>query len=152
MLAYAVESEHLNRKIRHCVVVSGANSCPLYKLYRHVRRQRVWWLSRFGLCKKSCGNTLPEFTNPVCLANEFGEFFTKKIDLILENIDAINVEPPLLDCHCGDVKLSQFSELSENKVRQLLKVLRTLHVYWILYQHGYSNFALMLWLLKSLIL
>ena len=60
------------------------------------------------------------FTNPVCLANEFGEFFIKKIDLILENIDAINVEPPLLDCHCGDVKLSQFSELSENKVRQLI--------------------------------
>ena len=67
------------------------------------------------------GNTLPEFTNPVCLANEFGEFFIKKIDLILENIDAINVEPPLLDCRCGDVKLSQFSELSENKVRQLIE-------------------------------
>ena len=39
----------------------------------------------------------------------------------MENIDAINVEPPLLNCHCGDVKLSQFSELSENKVRQLIE-------------------------------
>ena len=41
----------------------------------------------------------------------------------MEDIDAINVEPPFRDSHCPDVKLSQFSELSENKVpvRQLIK-------------------------------
>ena len=75
-----------------------------------------------SLCKKSCGNTeVPEYTNPVRLANDFGEIFIMKIDLIMENIDAINVEPPLLDRHCTEVKLSQFSELSENKVRQLIE-------------------------------
>ena len=31
------------------------------------------------------------------------------------------MEPPLLDCRCCDVKLSQFSELSENEVRQLIE-------------------------------
>ena len=62
-----------------------------------------------SLCKKSCGNTPPEFTNPFCLVS-LVNFFIKEIDLILENIDGLNVEPPLLKCHCGDVKLSQFSE------------------------------------------
>lgn len=37
-----------------------------------------------------------------------------------------------MDRVCTEVKLSQFSELSENKV----------HACWILYQHGCSNFAL----------
>ena len=50
-----------------------------------------------------------------------GEYFIKKIDSIMENIDAINVEPPFRDLQCPEVKLSQFSELSENKVRQLIE-------------------------------
>ena len=40
---------HYAVKIRSVTIPGGGGGTPLYKLYRYVPPQRVWFLSRFGL-------------------------------------------------------------------------------------------------------
>ena len=75
-----------------------------------------------SLCREGSGPILPEFNDPVSLVNDFGEFFIKKINLIMENIDGICVEAPSrVDRPSPSVKLKQFTLLSKNNVVQLIE-------------------------------
>ena len=40
-----------------------------------------------SLCREPLETALPEHTDPTKLANEFGTFFLKKIEIIKENLD-----------------------------------------------------------------
>lgn len=64
------------------------------------------------LCKDPCDGDLPPHDDPVVLANKFGEFFVKKIELIKDSISNIRVNPPCSDITAPAVKLHSFSPLS----------------------------------------
>ena len=51
--------------------------------------------------------------DPCKLADDFGEFFCQKVDLIRNDIDAITVVPPVLNVPTPENKLEKFDVLSE---------------------------------------
>ncbi len=58
--------------------------------------------------------------NPLILANRFGEFFYKKIELVKAEIDKVSVDPPHVDFRFPPEKLESFSLLSEDEVRRIV--------------------------------
>ena len=64
------------------------------------------------LCKDTSHSDLPPHDDPVVLANKFGEFFVKTIELIKDSISNIQVNPPCSDITAPDVKLDSFSALT----------------------------------------
>ena len=65
------------------------------------------------LCKDPSDSDLPPHDDPVVLANKFGEFFVKKIELIKDSISNIQVNPPA-------VKLDSFSPLSVEDICNII--------------------------------
>jgi hypothetical protein len=57
--------------------------------------------------------------DPSILANEFGQFFLKKIELVKSKIDEISVNPPDVPFHLPEVKAGVFSSVSEDQVRRI---------------------------------
>ena len=55
---------------------------------------------------------LPEHTDPTKLANKFGTFFLKKIEIIKENLDKFQVQEPRLVPVTLKENLESFSVLS----------------------------------------
>lgn len=67
---------------------------------------------------------LPDHDDPIKLANEFGAFFVRKIDLIKDNLmNKVHVDPPNLAPTTPNVKLDGFSTLSpvEEVCRRVLQ-------------------------------
>ena len=61
---------------------------------------------------KECqGMELPQHDNPVDLANKFGDFFSKKIELVKTEIDSISVDPPDVHFYPPQVKSNASCQL-----------------------------------------
>lgn len=72
------------------------------------------------LCKGPNDSDLPPHDDPVLLANKFGEFFVKKIELIKDSISDIQVNPPYSDTAAPAEKLDSFSPLSVEDVCNII--------------------------------
>jgi hypothetical protein len=68
------------------------------------------------LSKKHQPNLLPPHDDPLVLANQFGEYFCRKIELIKTEIDSIVVKIPVVEHSQHVPKLEAFSSLSEENV------------------------------------
>lgn len=62
----------------------------------------------------------PPHNNPRILADRFGEFFCKKIELIKNEIDKIVVDPPQIVFRAPSVTLERFRSVSEEEVREVI--------------------------------
>ena len=70
-----------------------------------------------SLCKvDNRYDTLPLQNSPQSLANDFGAFLIKKIELIQEDIDHIVVNQPEVESYYLHSKLERFSRLTEDSV------------------------------------
>ena len=69
------------------------------------------------LCKDPSDIDLPPHDDRVVLANKFGEFFVKKVELIKDSINNIQVDSP---CSDTTVKLDSFSPLSDEDVSNII--------------------------------
>ena len=79
----------------------------------------------FGIVNSLCkadnrSDVLPSHDSPRKLANEFGNFFIKKVDLIQEDIDNITVTPPEVDHRYPDTKFETFSTLTDEDVHRIV--------------------------------
>ena len=72
-----------------------------------------------------CGEPLetapPEHTDPTKLANEFGTFFLKKIEIIKGNLDKFQVQEPGLIPDTPKENLESFSALSIEEVSKIVR-------------------------------
>ena len=73
-----------------------------------------------SLTNMSHANHLPPYDDPCKLADDFGEFFYRKIELIKRDIDEIVVEPPKVDYSSPQVLLEKFAVLSEEEVADII--------------------------------
>ena len=64
---------------------------------------------------------LPEHNDPTKLANEFGTFFLKKIEIIKENLDKFQVQEPRLAPVTTKENLENFSSLSRGEVCKVVR-------------------------------
>ena len=65
-----------------------------------------------SLSREPLETALPEYDDPTKLANEFGTFFLKKIEIIKENLDKFQVQEPRLAPVTPKENLENFSSLS----------------------------------------
>ena len=73
-----------------------------------------------SLTKQKSSESLPPHDDPLMLANEFGSFFCRKIELINEEIDKLDVMPINVE-HCSpEVLFKAFSSLSQDEIRRLI--------------------------------
>ena len=72
-----------------------------------------------SLSKERQDTELPQHEEPFMLANEFGDFFYKKIELVKAEIDEISVNPPDVHFHLH-LKLENFSSISEDEIRRII--------------------------------
>ena len=87
-----------------------------------------------SLCREPLETALPEHTNPTKLANEFGTFFLKKIEIIMENLDKFQVQLVLL-WRIWRV----FPRYPSKKCPRLFENPPMPLVGWILFLHGYRS-------------
>ena len=73
-----------------------------------------------SLCNVRSDNPLPPHTNPRQLANDFGEFFCRKIILIKEKISSCNSQPPSVTLPSPPDKLASLSPMTEDDVQQII--------------------------------
>ena len=73
-----------------------------------------------SLTNKSDDNKLPPHDDPRKLADDFGEFFYWKIELIKRDIDEIVVEPLEVHYPSPQVLLEKFAVLSEEEVADII--------------------------------
>ena len=78
-----------------------------------------------SLSREPLETALPEYDDPTKLANEFGTFFLKKIEIIKQNLDKFQVQEPRLAPVTPKEKCVR---LFENPLMLL--------VGWILFLHG----------------
>ena len=69
-----------------------------------------------SLCNKKQECPLPPHNDSETLANDFGDFFCRKIDLLREEIDSIHVVPPQINCYPPEIQLHSFSTVTESVV------------------------------------
>ena len=70
-------------------------------------------------------NPLPEHESVQQLADSFADFFIEKIEKICNEIDAQEVEPPVLPTEPTCQEFSNFKLLSESDVRKLVTESKT---------------------------
>ena len=73
-----------------------------------------------SLSNKPEENQFPPHDDPCKLADDFGEFFCQKVDLIRNDIDAITVVPPVLNVPVPENKFEKFAVLSEEEVSDII--------------------------------
>lgn len=73
-----------------------------------------------NLCSGSPVNSLPSHDDPFALANDFGQFFVKKVELIKEKIGSTSIEPPRIEVTPPGSKLQSFKPLSEEDVCKII--------------------------------
>ena len=84
----------------------------------------------------------PQRDDPGILANKFGEFFYKKIELVKTEIGNISVDP--LHFYLPQVKLENFSSISEDEIREIISAHHlTLLADWIPFLRGLLSSAAM---------
>ena len=74
-----------------------------------------------SLCREPLETALPEHTDPTKLANEFGTFFLKKIEIIKENLEKFQVQEPGLIPVTPNENLESFSALSIEEVSKIVR-------------------------------
>ena len=74
-----------------------------------------------SLCREPLETALPEHTDPTKLANEFGTFFLKKIEIIMGNLDKFQVQEPGLIPSTPMENLESFSALSIEEVSKIVR-------------------------------
>ena len=74
-----------------------------------------------SLCTEPLETALPEHTDPTKLANEFGTFFLKRIEIIKENLDKFQVQEPRLIPVTPRENLESFSALSIEEVSKIVQ-------------------------------
>ena len=74
-----------------------------------------------SLFQKPLVTALPEHDDPTKLANEFGTFFVKIIEIIKENLDKFQVQEPRLDPVTPKENLENFSSLSSEEVCKIVR-------------------------------
>ena len=74
-----------------------------------------------SLSREPLQMALPEHNDPTKLANEFGTFFLKKVETIMENLDKFQVQVPRLVPVTPKENLENFSPLS---IGQVCKIVR----------------------------
>ena len=73
-----------------------------------------------SLTKQKSSESLPPHDDPLILGNEFGSFFGRKIELINEEIDKLDVMPINVE-HCSpEVLFKAFSSLSQMRYEDLV--------------------------------
>lgn len=73
------------------------------------------------LCKGPNESDLPPHDDPVLLANNFGEFFVKKIELIKDSISDIQLNPPYSDTATLAVTFDCFLPVSVEDICNLIR-------------------------------
>ena len=73
-----------------------------------------------SLSNKPEENQLPPHDDPYKLADDLGEFFCQKADLIRNDIDPITVVPPVLNVPTPENKFEKFCVLSEEEVSDII--------------------------------
>ena len=73
------------------------------------------------LCREPLETALPEHTDPTKLANEFGTFFLKQIEIIKGNLDKFQVQEPGLIPDTPNENLESFSALSIEEVSKIVR-------------------------------
>lgn len=73
-----------------------------------------------SLCKVRQEKPLPPHDDSCQLADEFGKYFCRKIELIKDDIDNITVNPPSVEYRSPEVKLETFALLSEKDVHDII--------------------------------
>ena len=74
-----------------------------------------------SLSREPLVTALPEHDDPTKLANEFGTFFVKKIEIIKENLDKFQVQEPRLAPVTPKENLENFSSLSIEEVCKIVR-------------------------------
>ena len=77
----------------------------------------------FGVVKSLCNertDALPPHDNPRQLADEFGEFFYRKIAVIREDIKNCSIPQPVVSIPSPPTKITHFSPVSETQVRDII--------------------------------
>ena len=74
-----------------------------------------------SLSREPLETALPEYDDPTKLANEFGTFFLKKIEIIKQNLDKFQVQEPRLAPATPKENLENFSSLSIGKVCKIVR-------------------------------
>ena len=74
-----------------------------------------------SLSREPLETALPEHDDPTKLANEFGTFFLKKIEIIKENLDKFQVQEPRLAPVTPKENLENFSSLSIGEVCKIVR-------------------------------
>ena len=65
-------------------------------------------------------DALPTHDSPRSLANDFGAFFIKKIELIQQDIDKIVVNQPEVQVQPPHARFERFSNLTEDNVQHIM--------------------------------
>ncbi|KAK3755485.1 hypothetical protein QZH41_001053 [Actinostola sp. cb2023] len=73
-----------------------------------------------SLCKERRENPLPSHEDPRQLADDFGEFFIRKIEMIKNDIESIVVQPPSVEPRLPAVKLKKFALVSEQEIDSII--------------------------------
>jgi hypothetical protein len=73
-----------------------------------------------SLCNAPQEDFFPSHDNSRKLAEDFGKYFCRKIELIKDNIENIVVVPPTVEYRLPDVKLETFRPLSEEEVYNII--------------------------------
>ena len=74
-----------------------------------------------SLSKEPLETALPEHDDPTKLANEFGTFFLKKIEIIKKNLNKFQVQEPRLASVTPKENLENFSSLSIGEVCKIVR-------------------------------
>ena len=73
-----------------------------------------------SLTKQKSSESLPPHYDPPILANEFGSFFGRKIELINEEIDKLDAMPINVENCSPEVLFKAFPSLSQDEIRRLI--------------------------------
>ena len=86
----------------------AGDSCKLFRVVNSLSREPL-------------ETALPEHDDPTKLANEFGTFFLKQIEIIKENLDKFQVQEPRLAPVSPKENLENFSALSIGEVCKIVR-------------------------------
>ena len=67
-----------------------------------------------SLCKERNNNMLPPHSDSLQLANDFGDYFYRKITLIQEEIQRCNIPPPSFTVPCPSSSLKRFRTITQD--------------------------------------
>ena len=73
-----------------------------------------------SLSKERLVEEFPENREPSIFANEFGDFFCKKVELVKSKTDEVSINPPNVPFYLPEVKLDEFYSVSEDEIRKII--------------------------------